>query len=148
MANHAGAFRRNRRECLFVWGDIVHPHRFLRANFAVEIAYSIGSYRGIFPQSGIANLIVLHAIRYQVRPDELDYARVVVAISERSSGSRPAILRSRMRSASKRSLISGSFAIWTRRVAIESSCARNFALVKGIRGGTGMGELKVRWEHG
>src|SRR5438876_12138568 len=62
MANHAGAFRRNRRECLFVWGDIVHPHRFLRANFAVEIAYSIGSYRGIFPQSGIANLIVLHEI--------------------------------------------------------------------------------------
>src|SRR5207244_6493723 len=75
----------------------------------------------------------LQAIRYQVRPDELDYARVVVAISERSGGSRPAILRSRMRSASKRSLISGSFAIWTRRVAIESSCARNFALVKGIR---------------
>jgi len=62
MANHAGAFRHNRRECLFVWGDIVHPHRFLRANFAVEIAYSIGSYRGIFPQSGIANLIVLHEI--------------------------------------------------------------------------------------
>src|SRR5215472_18165256 len=55
-----------------------------------------------------------------------------------------------MRSASKRSLISESFAIWTRRVAIESSGLLNFVnfiLLKGIRGGTGMGELQVCWER-
>src|SRR6516165_1563140 len=61
-ADNTRAFLRNRHERLFVRGDIVHPHRLLRANFAVEIGYSIGSYRGVFPQSGGAYLIVFQEI--------------------------------------------------------------------------------------